>query len=152
YLSAKFAAFATVVAAIYIVPQLILHIGLGLIARDGFIAYMGDNLDILWKVPVVTLGFVLLHGALIFLLSAIIKRPGIASVAFLAVITAASGIAGQVSRQDFPGARWLALLNLDQHPRVIRDKLFDQTTQLPAQLAGFNVWASVIVIIAVCLI
>lgn len=152
YLGAKFAAYATVVGAIYIVPQLVLHLGLGLIANEGFLPYMGDNLDILWKVPVVTVGFVLLHGALVFGLAAIIRRPGIAAVAFLGVLTAAGGIAGQVSRADFMGARWLSLLNLDQHPRIIRDELFTPLIEQPAQAAGFTVWASVVVIAVVCAI
>lgn len=151
YLGAKFAAYATVVGAIYIVPQLVLHLGLGLIASEGFMPYMGDNLDILWKVPVITLGFVLLHGALVFGLSAMIRRPGIAAVAFLGVLTAAGGIAGEASRANFTGARWISLLNLDQHPRIIRDELFTPLAEMPAQAAGFSVWASVAVIMVIFL-
>ena len=62
YLSSKVGAFAALIGAFYIVPQLVLHIGLSLISDDGFIPYMTDNLDILWKVPLTTLAFVALHG------------------------------------------------------------------------------------------
>ncbi len=146
YLTAKVGAFVTVVGAIYLVPQVILHIGLSLISSDGFLTYFRDNLDVLWKVPATTLGFAALHGALIFALSSVISRPGIAAAAFLGILTAGGGVAGRVSQASFPGSRWISLLALDQHPRIIRDNLFNDTVTFPAELAGFNVWASVMVI------
>lgn len=147
YLGAKTLAYLTVVGAMYIVPQLVLHLGLGFIADDGFFAYMGDHLDILWKVPVATAAFVAMHGALAFFFSSFIKRPGIASASLLGTVTAGSGIAGQVAQADFPGARWFSLIAPDQHPRIIRDDLFDRVGAFPAVDAGFDTWASVIFIV-----
>jgi ABC-2 type transport system permease protein len=152
YLAAKVGAFATVVGAIYLVPQLILHIGLGLISDEGFLTYMGDNLDILWKVPVTTLAFVAMHGALAFLLAALINRPGIASAAFLAVIVPGRFIAAQVSEASFAGARWTSLLAFDHLPRVIRDALFRNTVTYPAEAAGFGAWTAAAVIAAAVII
>jgi ABC-2 type transport system permease protein len=146
YLTAKVGAFAAVVGAIYIGPQVILHLGLALISDEGFLPYLRDNLDILWKVPVTTLAFIALHGAVVFILSALISRTGIAAAAFLGLITAGSGIAARVSEADFPGARWASLLSLDQHPRIIRDHFFGDTVAYPAETAGFEVWMSVVVI------
>ncbi|HEX6287400.1 MAG TPA: hypothetical protein VFZ80_07930, partial [Acidimicrobiia bacterium] len=120
YLGAKVGAFATVVGAIYIVPQVVLHIGLALISDDGFLPYMGDNLDILWKVPVTTLAFVGLHGAIVFILASVIDRTGIAAAAFLGLIVAGSAIAAAVGAAGFTGSRWISLLSIDQHPRIIR--------------------------------
>ncbi|MFZ0015617.1 MAG: hypothetical protein WAL25_16045, partial [Acidimicrobiia bacterium] len=97
YLGAKVASFATVVGAIYIVPQIVLHLGLGLISSEGFLPYMGSHLDILWKVPVTTLAFIALHGGIVFILSSVIGRTGIAAAAFLGLIVAGSGIAAAVS-------------------------------------------------------
>jgi len=146
YLGAKVGAFATVVGAIYIVPQLVLHLGLALIADEGFLPYMGDNLDILWKVPVTTLAFIGLHGAIVFILSSVIDRTGIAAAAFLGLIVAGSGIAAAVGAAGFPGSRWISLLSIDQHPRIIRDHLFGDTVEYPAEAAGFEVWVSVVFI------
>lgn len=146
YLMSKFRAFATVVAAIYIVPQVVLHLGLGLISSDGFLTYMTDNLDILWEVPVVTAGFVLLHAAVIFTLSAWINRTGIAAAAFLGILTAGGAIAARVAEAGFSGARYASLLAIDHHPRIIRDYLLGDTVEYPAEAAGFGVWTSVIVI------
>jgi ABC-2 type transport system permease protein len=146
YLISKLGAFATVVGAIYIVPQVLLHLGLGLISSDGFIPYMGDHLDILWKVPVVTVGFVALHAAIIFLLSAWINRTGIAAASFLGIFIAGGVIAGLISEVTFTGSRWVALLALDHHPRIIRDSLLGDTVDYPAEMAGFGIWTSLIII------
>lgn len=146
YLTAKVGAFTTLVGAIYLVPQIILHIGLALISDDGFLPYMGDNLDILWKVPVTTLAFIGLHGALVFILSAVISRTGIAAAAFLGSIVA-GGIIAQVSAEvGFQGARWFSLVALDHHPRIIRDYFFGDTVDYPAEAAGFDVWVSALII------
>ena len=147
YLTSKVGAFAAVVGAIYIVPQLVLHLGLALIAEEGFLPYLGDTLDILWKVPVTTLGFIALNGAVIFALSAVIGRAGIAAAAYLGLIIAGGGIATRVAEAGFAGARYASLLSLDQHPRIIRDHFFGNTTDYPAEIAGFEVWASAVVIV-----
>jgi ABC-2 type transport system permease protein len=152
YLVSKVGAFATVVGAIYLVPQIVLHLGLGIISDDGFLNYMGDNLDILWKVPVTALAFVGMHGALAFLLSAVIARPGIASAAFLGVLIPGRFIAGEISEASFTGARWTSLLAFDHLPRVIRDSLFRDTVTYPAEAAGFGGWTAAAVIAAAVLI
>jgi ABC-2 type transport system permease protein len=148
YLVSKVGAFATVVGAIYLVPQVVLHLGLGLISDDGFLGYMGDNLDVLWKVPVTTLAFIGIHGALAFLLSAMINRPGIASAAFLGVLIPGRFIAAQIAEATFPGARWTSLLAFDHLPRIIRDALFRDTVEYPAEAVGFDGWTAAIVIVA----
>lgn len=146
YLISKVGSFATLVGAFYIVPQTVLHVGLALISDDGFLPYLGDNLDILWKVPATTLAFVALHGSLVFILSSVIGRTGIAAAAFLGILTAGTGIAARVAEAAFAGARWVSLLALEHHPRIIRDHLFEDTVEYPAEAAGFEVWASVAVI------
>ena len=152
YLVSKVGAFATVVGAIYLVPQIVLHLGLALISDDGFLTYVGDNLDLLWKVPVTALAFVGMHGALAFLLSAVIARPGIASAAFLGVLVPGRFIAAQISEASFAGARWTSLLAFDHLPRVIRDALFRDTVNYPAEAAGFGGWTAGVVIAAAVLI
>jgi ABC-2 type transport system permease protein len=149
YLTSKVGAFATVVGAIYIVPQLILHLGLSLLSDDGFLTYLGDNLDVLWKVPVTTLAFIALHGSLIFILASVIDRTGIAAAAFLGILVAGDGIAGRVAEATFPGAKFASLVAPGQHPRIIRDYFFGDTIAYPAEIAGFDVWVSVAVIVGV---
>ena len=148
YLGSKVAAFVVVVGLIYLVPQLLLHIGFGFISSDGFLPYMGANLDILWKVVVTTLAFLALHGSLVFGVSAFINHQGIAAATFLGLFIATRPVAELVVEASFPGARYFSLLALDHHPRIIRDFLFNDTVEYPAEAAGFNVWVSVAVIVA----
>jgi ABC-2 type transport system permease protein len=152
YLTSKVGAFATVVGAIYVVPQVVLHLGLALIASEGFLPYLGGHLDILWKVPVTTAAFIALHGAVVFALSAVIDRTGIAAAAFLGTLFAGGAIAARVAEAGFGGARYISLLALDHHPRIIRDYLFGDTVEYAPEAAGFEVWASVVVIVVLALV
>jgi hypothetical protein len=131
------------------VPQTVLHLGLALISADGFLPYLGDNLDILWKVPLTTLAFVTLHGALVFALSSVINRTGLAAAAYLGLLVVGRGIAGRVAEAPFTGARWFSLLDLGQYPRIVRDYFFGDTVEYAAEAAGFEVWVSVVAIVVV---
>jgi ABC-2 type transport system permease protein len=147
YLASKAGAFAAVVGVIYLLPQFLLHLGLALISDDGFLPYLGDNLDILWKVPATALGFIVLHGALVFAISAIVDRQGIAAATFLGLFIATRPIAFLMTEASFPGSNYFTLIALDHHPRIIRDYLFNNTTEYPAEAAGFEVWVSLLVIV-----
>lgn len=147
YLVAKLGAFFSLVGGIYLVPQLLLHIGLALLSDNGFLGYIGDTAEVLWKIPVTTLGFVAMHGAVVFALAAFINRTGLAAAAFFGLIVAGGPVAGRVAEASFPGAKWFALLAPDQHPRIIRDYFFNDTVDYPAELAGFEVWVSAAVIL-----
>lgn len=151
YLVSKVGAFATVVGAIYIIPQIVLHLGLALIAQEGFLSYLGNNLDILWKVPVTTAAFIAVHGAVVFALSAVIDRTGIAAAAFLGILFAGAAVAGRVAEAGFPGSRYFALLAVDHHPRIIRDYFFGDTVPYAPEQAGFEVWVSVVAIVVLVL-
>lgn len=152
YLAAKGGSFVTLVGGIYLVPQLLLHLGLALLSDKGFVAYLGDTAEVLWKIPVTTLGFVAMHGAIVFALSAFINRTGFAAAAFFGVVVAGQPLAGRVSEASFTGARWFALIDPDQHPRIIRDYLFNDTVRYPAEAAGFDVWVSAAIILVAALV
>lgn len=150
YLGAKLTAFLGVTALIYLLPQLALHLGLAFLAEEGFLGYLGANLDVLWKVPVVTAGYLALHGGIVTALSAPIARTGLAAAIFLGLLTAGGSIASRIGLIDAPGARYVTLLALDQHPRIVRDWVFDITTSdYPAVQAGFQPWVSGLVIVVV---
>ncbi len=152
YLVAKLGSLSTLVGAIYLVPQLFLHIGRGLISDDGFFSYMGANLDILWKVPVVALAFIAVHCAVVFLLGAVINRPGIAAAAFVGVLVIGRGLANALATASFAGARYTALLAFDHLPRIIRDELIRNTTTYPAEQVGFGTWEATVVIVGLIVI
>lgn len=152
YLQGKLVAFLGVTAIIYLGPQLALHLGLAFLSDDGFLGYLGANLDILWKVPVVTAGYLALHGGLVIAIAAVVARTGAAAAIFLGLLTAGGSIASRIGLIDVPGARFVTLLALDQHPRIVRDWLFDiNTVDYPAEQVGFDPWVSVLVIAVVAI-
>lgn len=152
YLQGKLAAFLGVTSLIYLVPQIGLHLGLAFLSDEGFFDYLIANADVVWKVPVVTAGYLALHGGLVTAISAMVARTGVAAAIFLGLLTAGGSVASQIGLLDAPFARYITLLALDQHPRIVRDWIFTITTaDYPAQQVGFGPWVSVaaIAIVAV---
>lgn len=140
YLVAKAGAYAAVIYSFWLVPQLLLHLGFAALSPDGFITYLRETTDILWKVPLSATVYFAVHASLVFLASSFINRVGAASSAFLAGIYGLNLVALFFQEAtDAAGARWATLVALEQHPRHIRDWIFDRSSDvvIPAQ-AGFG--------------
>ncbi len=151
YLVAKVAAYGAVIYSFWLVPQLLLHLGLGALSREGFLTYLGDTTDFFWKVPLAATVYFALHAALAFFAAAFINRAGAASAAFLAGLFGLNLVALFAQEGvSASGARWLTLLALEQHPRYIRDWIFDTDSGvvMPAE-AGYGPEASLAVVIGV---
>ena len=151
YLVAKGGAYAAVIYSYWLVPQLLLHLGLAALSPDGFIAYLADTTDILWKVPLAATAYFALHASLIFLASSFINRVGAATAAFLAGVYGLNLVALFFQEAvTAPAARWATLVALEQHPRHIRDWIFDRSSDvvIPAQ-AGFGPGVSLAVVCGV---
>jgi ABC-2 type transport system permease protein len=151
YLGAKLMAFVSVTSLIYLVPQIALHLGLASLSADGFLAYLAGNLDVLWKIAAVSLAFIAVHGGVLAVITSYVDRTGFAAAAFLGTIIAGRNLAEVVAEASFPGARWFSLLALDDHPRYVRDWLFDSDVGgvYAPEAAGFGPWVSVAVIAVV---
>lgn len=150
YLVAKGGAYAAVILSFWLVPQLILHLGFAALSDEGFLAYLGQTTDILWKVPAAALVYFCLHASLVFLTASFINRVGAAAAAFLVGLLALNLIAlfFQEGAGSAPGARWATLLALEQHPRHVRDWIFDldSAVVIPAR-AGFGPETSLMIVI-----
>ena len=156
YLFAKASAYAVVVLSFWLVPQLLLHLGLAALSREGFLSYLGRTTDILWKVPLAALVYFVLHASLSFLTASFINRVGGAAAAFLAGSLGLNLVAlfFQEAVEDGPGARWATLLATEQHPRYIRDWIFgvhESAEWIPAQ-AGFGPGVSLAVVAGVAVV
>ena len=150
YLIGKAVAYVSVTSIIYLVPQIALHFGLAALSTDGFGTYLADNLDVLWKVPAVSLAFIAVHGGVLAIIVSHIDRTGFGSAAFLAVIFAGAPLVGVIAEASFPGARYFALFAFDHHARTIRDWLFDIDAGAYApEIAGFSPWVSVAAVVVV---
>ncbi|MCQ3802806.1 MAG: hypothetical protein OXC98_06820 [bacterium] len=154
YLVAKGATFAAVILSFWLVPQLVLHLGYAALSPAGFLSYLGKTTDILWKVPAAALVYFALHASLAFLAASFAKRVGTAAASFIAVLLGLNLVAVLFQEaSSAPGARWTSLLALEQHPRYVRDWIFDldSSAVIPAQ-AGFDPQASLLVVIGLAVI
>jgi len=150
YLTGKLIAYLSVTSLIYLVPEYGFHLGLAGLSTDGFLSYLGSNLDVLWMIPAVALCFIVIHGGVLAVLSSYIDRSGFAAAAFLGIIIAGRNLAEVISGAGFPGARYLSLLAFDDHPRYVRDWLFDvDLGSYAPEMAGFDPWVSLAMVAAV---
>ena len=150
YLTGKLIAYVSVTSLIYLVPEYGFHLGLAGLSTDGFLSYLGSNLDVLWMIPAVALCFIVIHGGVLAVLSSYIDRSGFAAAAFLGIIIAGRNLAEVISGAGFPGARYLSLLAFDDHPRYVRDWLFDvDLGSYAPEVAGFDPWVSLAMVAAV---
>ena len=144
YLTAKIGALAILVLSFYLVPQILLHLGLSVVSSEGFLSYMGANLDILWKVPVVALAYFGAHAAVAVTAAALIPREGFAAGAFFGGLFILSGIGELLTQLDMAGSKYAAFIAVEEFPRVIRDWVFDiDTVDYLLERAGFDPWAAV---------
>jgi ABC-2 type transport system permease protein len=153
YLGSKATAYLIMASSIYLLPQLAFHLGRAGLSSDGFLSYLGSNLDILWKIVAVTAAFVVVHGGILALISSYIDRTPFAAATFLGVLIAGNSLATAISEASFAGARWASLFAFDGHARSVRDWVFDVNLSDNApEVAGFSPWVSVATIAAVGLI
>lgn len=146
YLRGKAVAFALVVLTIQLVPQLVLWIGRGVVA-DTPAEWWAESWPVLWQAPVVALATLLAQGALLALVSSWVNRIGMAAAAFLGTWTIVSDIFEGLSRLDLPGFRFLALLDLGEHPERVADWVFGLPSETRLAEAGFSPWASVVALV-----
>ena len=156
YLIGKALAYATVILSFWLAPQLLLHLGLAALSREGFLSYLGRTTDILWQVPLAALAYFVLHASLSFLTASFINRVGAAAAAFLIGSLGLNLVAlfFQEATDDTPGSRWAALLATEQHPRYVRDWIFgvhESAEWIPAQ-AGFGPGISLAVIVGLAVV
>ena len=155
YLLAKGGAYAAVILSFWLVPQALLHLGFAALSPEGFLSYLGRTTDILWKVPVAALVYFTLHASLIFLTASFVNRIGGAAAAFLAGSLGLNLVALFFHEAtSAPGARWVTLLALEQHPRYIRDWIFglhSSSQWIPAE-AGFGPGISLAVVIGLAVV
>ncbi|MDH5373059.1 MAG: hypothetical protein OEX97_08970 [Acidimicrobiia bacterium] len=144
YLTAKIGALAILVLSFYLVPQILLHLGLSVVSTEGFLSYTGANLDILWKIPVVALAYFAAHAAVAVTAAALVPREGFAAGAFLGGVFILNGVGELLTQLDMAGSRYAAFLAVEEYPRVLRDWIFDiDTVDYLIERSGFEQWTAV---------
>ena len=82
--------------------------------------------DILWKIPVAAFVYFITYGSLAVVAASFLNRVGAAAGVFLAGLYGLNGIAiFFLEASEAPGSKWATLLAFEQHPRYIRDWIFN---------------------------
>ena len=134
YLLARSGALFAVVASFVLVPNLMMYVGFAALDNDGLGSALIGNLD-----------------DMALLIATYAKRTGPAAGTYLAIMFGSAGFAEAFRNIDFVGARFGTLLSLLQHPEVVRNWVFDQPQEAAPIAAGFEPWASAVVIVLVAI-
>ena len=149
YVVAKVGAIATVVFAFGFLPHVVLFIGQMLVS-DAALDYVGDNADVLWKVPLAVAVLAIYYSSVALAIASFTTRRIIAAAALLIVLLVSSAFSavlsgGEDPSADFDGSGW-AVANLLSLPLNIRDLIFEGEILGPSRLVGVeNGWLLAIV-------
>ena len=122
YVLAKLAAIVGLVFGFGFLPHVLLFVGQMLVS-DGALAYAGDNLEVLWKVPVSVAILALYYGSLGLAVASLTARRIVGGVAFLAALLV-TGILTEIVSQDGEQPTIWAVFDLIGVPLHIRDLIF----------------------------
>ena len=150
YLTAKGMSLAFLILAFYLIPLMILHLLLGVFSAEGFSTYMGDNLDLFWRIPAASLVYFLGYASIALIIATLIPRVGFAAGIFLGVMIMLNPLSeALVEFADFAGSEYGTLLALETHPHLVRDWILGESTSGYAMTrAGFEPWMALAAILA----
>ena len=159
YVFAKVGAIAGILFGFSFLPQVLLFVGQLLVADDGALEYFGDNVEVLWQVPVAVAVLAVHYACIGVALAATTIRRVVGGVAVLAVSLVTSAIAGIVSEVqagESEASAWM-LVNILALPLHVRDLVFLGHIDPDGDLggvanAGLAVVIESLVIVAVCLL
>jgi ABC-2 type transport system permease protein len=159
YVLAKVGAMFAILFSFGFLPHVVLFIGQMLVSEDGSLTYAGDNLDVLWKVPL-SVGLLSLFMAMVGMALASFSARRITAGAIIAGVFLVSSIVSAVlvgeedtttrmERRPDGGIRtteivreepgsFAALINLPGLPLQLRDVIFLGHTSPTGPLAGVD--------------
>jgi len=131
YVLAKVGALTAVLFGFSFLPQVVLFVGQMLVVPEGALAYVRENVEVLWQVPVAVALFSLYWASLAVAISATTARRVVAGVALLATVFVSQTVAailvaaggadpGSISGD---GSLW-GLLSVIDTPMRITDLVF----------------------------
>lgn len=124
YVAAKTGAIATILFAFSFLPQVVLYVG-NMLVSDSALDYLGDHLDVLWRVPVAVALLAVYYAAIGCAISSLTDRrivAGAAIIGLFLVTSISSGVVGGDPEVD--GGSYGGLLNVLRMPLYLRDLVF----------------------------
>jgi len=123
YVVAKVGALFSILFAFSFLPQVLLFVGQALVS-DRALAYMGDNLDVVWKVPMSVALLAFFYAVVGVAIASLAGRRIVAGASFIGVFLVSSITSGiLVGDPDSTGSA-AALVNVLGLPLYLRDLIF----------------------------
>ena len=122
YVLAKLGAIVGLVFGFGFLPHVLLFVGQMLVS-DGALAYAGDNLEVLWKVPLSVAVLALYYGSLGLAVASLTARRIVGGVAFLGSMLV-TGILTEIVSRDCEQPTIWAVFDLIGVPLHVRDLIF----------------------------
>ena len=135
YVLAKLGAIGSIVFAFSFLPQVLLFVGQTLVSKDGSLAYVRDNAEILWQVPVAVAVLAVYYAALSLAIASLTPRRVVAGAAIFGVTIISSIVAVILEEADALGGRG-TLFNVLALPLEVRDLIFLGHIHQESDLAG----------------
>ena len=135
YVVAKLGAIGGIVFAFSFLPQVLLFVGQTLVSKEGSLAYVRDNAEILWQVPVAVAVLAVYYAALSLAIASLTPRRVVAGAAIFGVTIISSIVAVILEEADALGGRG-TLFNLLALPLEVRDLIFLGHIHKESDLAG----------------
>ncbi len=154
YLMARAAALAGVIGFFLLVPQILMYVGFASLDPEGFFSAAVGSADDLGRIILTTAVYVVAYAAPSLLIATFARRPARASGGYLAVMFVSTAVAHGFAESGLGEgfSKYAALLALLEHPHVVRDWIFDQTSVgLIAVDVSWSAWVSVAVIIGMAI-
>ncbi len=124
YVLAKVGALSLVLFGFSFLPQMVLFVGQMLVVSEGPLAFVKDNAEVLWQVPIAVTLFSLYWASLALAISATTSRRVVGGVALLATALVSGTIASTlVEAGDTSGSLW-GLLSVIDLPLRMSDLVF----------------------------
>ena len=149
YLLARGAALAIVVAGFMLLPQMLLYLGLAALRSGGFVSNLVATADEIPKLVAVAAAYLVAYGAPALLVAVLTRRLAAATGIYVGLMFGLEAVAAGLSES---GTRLAGLLALIDHPSVVRDWVYGQTSELIPTDAGLEPAASLAVIVGVLLV
>lgn len=126
YVVAKVGALFSILFAFSFLPQVVLFVGQALVS-DSALDYTGDNLEVLWKVPVAVALLAVFYAVVSVAIASLASRRIVAGASFIGLflvssITAGILVGGDEGEQVTGSAA--ALINVLRLPLYLRDLVF----------------------------
>ena len=139
YVLAKIGAMFSILFLFSFLPQVLLFVGQTLVS-DGALDYVGDHLDILWKVPVAVSILALFHAVIGIAVASLTSRRIVAGASFIGLFLVSSVTAGILTGPFQPGDEGspAALLNVIALPLHLRDLVFLGHVHPQVSLSGVD--------------